>query len=86
MYLQVPDDDAAIDTAGADLADGIGRACVCADSADGVLVDSLELSVVNGLAAKVHLSKHVESRLIALVSRARFRGAVEGADKRPAGC
>jgi hypothetical protein len=61
LYLQVPDNDTAIDTTGADLADGIGRACICADSTDGVLVDSLELSVVNGLAAEIHLSEHVES-------------------------
>jgi hypothetical protein len=61
LYLQVPDNDTTIDTAGADLADGVRGTRICADGADGVLVDSLELSVVDSLAAEVHLSKHVES-------------------------
>lgn len=72
LYLQVPNNDATVDAAGADLSDAIRRTRVCADSADGVLVDGLELSVVNGFAAEVHLSKHVESRLIALVGRTRL--------------
>lgn len=61
LYLQVPDNDTTIDTTGADLADGIGGTRICADSADRVLVNSLELSVVDGFAAEVHLSEHVES-------------------------
>lgn len=72
LYLQVPDNDTTVDATGADLSNGIRRTRVCADSADRVLVDGLELSVIDGLAAEIHLSKHVESRLIALVGRTRL--------------
>jgi len=82
-YLQVPNNDAAVYTAGADLADGIGSTGVSANSADGILVNSLELRVIDGFAAKVHLSEHVESRLFALISRAGLRGTVKRSDKRP---
>lgn len=58
--LQGPDHDAAVNTAGADLADTIGRARVLTNCADGVLVDRLELRVVPDLASKIHLSEHVE--------------------------
>lgn len=84
-YLQVPNNDATIYTAGADLADGIGRTGISADSADRVLVDSLELRVINSFATEVHLSEHIESRLLALIGRAGLRGTVKGSDKRPSG-
>jgi hypothetical protein len=72
LYLQIPDDNTTVDTTGADLANGIGRTSICADSADRILVDSLELCIVNDFAAEVHLSEHIESRLVALVRCARL--------------
>lgn len=72
VYLQVPDNDATVDAAGANLSDSIRRTSICANSADGVLVDGLKLSVVDGFTTEIHLSKHVESRLIALVGSTRL--------------
>lgn len=82
--LQVPHNNATIDTTGAELTDSIRRTGVSTDSADRILVNSLELRVINGLAAKVHLSEHVEGRFFTLVGRTRFGGAIERADQGPA--
>jgi hypothetical protein len=81
--LEAPHNDASVNTTGADLPDGAGRTRVGTDGADGVLVDSVEVSVINSLAPKIHLSEHVERRFFAMAGRTRL-GGIQRSNKRPA--
>lgn len=78
-HLQIPNNDSAINTTSADLANTIRRARVFPDRANGVLVNRLQLRVVLCLSSKIHLSEHIESGLLALVLLT-ASGRVEGAD------
>lgn len=50
----------------AELCDAVAGGLIRTNHGDGVLVNSLELGVILGLALEIHLSEHVQCRLLAL--------------------
>lgn len=57
---------------------------VGSDGADGVLMSSLELGIILGLALQVHLPEHVQSRLLAVLTKTGSALGLNRANKLPA--